>query len=79
MNGIAAGIDPSIVQGAAAIENVINMSYERDDELDSDELGVQIMIDPGYKPNELISVMRILKDVSSPNKNYRKNECPFRS
>ena len=42
LNGVAVGIDPSTAQGAAAIANVINLSYGRDDELESDELGVKL-------------------------------------
>lgn len=67
LNGIAVGFDPSTAQGAAAIANLLNLSYGRQDELESDDLGVKIMIDAGYNPNELIGVMKILKDASGPN------------
>lgn len=67
LNGIAVGFDPSTAQGAAAIANLLNLSYGREDELESDDLGVKIMIDAGYNPNELIGVMKILKDASGPN------------
>jgi predicted Zn-dependent protease len=40
----------------------------RGDELESDELGVQFMIDAGYNPEELIGVMEILKDAAGPNR-----------
>lgn len=68
LNGVAVGFDPSTEQGAAAIANVINMSYGRDDELESDELGVKFMIEAGYNPIELIGVMKILKDAAGPNR-----------
>jgi len=68
INGVAVGFDPNTAQGAAAIANVINMSYGRDDELESDDLGVRFMIDSGYNPSELIGVMEILKAASGPNK-----------
>ncbi|MBI9040393.1 M48 family metalloprotease [Lutibacter sp.] len=68
VNGVAVGIDPNTAQGAAALANVINMSYGRDDELESDELGVRFMIDAGYNPMELIGVMEILKADAGPNK-----------
>ena len=68
LNGVAVGFDPSTAQGAASIANLINMSYGRDDELESDKLGVKFMIDAGYNPNELIGVMEILKAVAGPNK-----------
>lgn len=40
----------------------------RDDELESDELGVLMMIQAGYDPNEMIEVMRILKKAAGPNR-----------
>ena len=36
----------------------------RDDELESDELGVLFMINSGYNPEEMIGVMKILKEAS---------------
>ncbi|WP_298363827.1 M48 family metalloprotease [uncultured Lutibacter sp.] len=68
LSGVAVGFDPSTAQGAAAIANVINMSYGRDDELESDDLGVKFMIDAGYNPAELIGVMEILKAAAGPNR-----------
>jgi predicted Zn-dependent protease len=68
VSGVAVGFDPNTAQGAAAIANVINMSYGRDDELESDDLGVKFMLDAGYNPNELIGVMEILKAASGPNR-----------
>ena len=68
VSGVAVGLDPNTAQGAAAIANVINMSYGRDDELESDELGVRFMIDAGYNPIELIGVMEILKAAAGPNR-----------
>jgi predicted Zn-dependent protease len=67
LNGIAVGFDPSTAQGAAAIANLLNLSYGREDELESDDLGVKIMMDANYNPAELIGVMKILKDASGPN------------
>lgn len=40
----------------------------RDDELESDELGVRFMIKAGYNPEEMIGVMKILKDAAGPNR-----------
>ena len=40
----------------------------RDDELESDELGVHFMIDAGYNPEEMIGVMKILKSAAGPNR-----------
>jgi len=40
----------------------------RGDELESDELGVQFMIDAGYNPEAMIGVMEILKTAAGPNR-----------
>ncbi|PCJ97325.1 MAG: peptidase M48 Ste24p [Flavobacteriaceae bacterium] len=40
----------------------------RDDELESDELGVLFMIQSDYNPNEMIEVMNILKAAAGPNR-----------
>ncbi len=68
LSGVAVGFDPSTAQGAAAIANVINMKYGREDELESDDLGVRFMIDAGYNAEEMIGVMQILKTAAGSNK-----------
>lgn len=68
LNGVAVGIDPNTAQGAAAIGQMINMSYGRDDELQSDDLGVKFMMDSNYNPEEMIGVMEILKAAAGPNR-----------
>lgn len=40
----------------------------RDDELESDDLGVRFMIKAGYNPEEMIGVMEILKAAAGPNR-----------
>ena len=40
----------------------------RDDELESDDLGVRFMIRAGYNPQEMIGVMKILKAAAGPNR-----------
>ena len=40
------------------------MQYGRDDELQSDTLGVRFMADAGYDPRELIGVMQILAEAT---------------
>lgn len=40
----------------------------RGDELESDDLGVKLMMDSGYKPEEMIGVMEILKKAAGPNR-----------
>lgn len=68
LSGAAVGFDPSTAQGAAAIANVINMKYGREDELESDDLGVRLMMKSGYNPHYLIDVMEILKAAAGPNR-----------
>jgi len=67
LNGVSVALDPSTAQGAAAFANIINMKYGREAELESDDLGVQFMIQSGYNPEEMIDVMNILK-VAAGNK-----------
>jgi predicted Zn-dependent protease len=40
----------------------------RDDELESDDLGVRFMLKAGYNPEEMIGVMKILKAAAGPNR-----------
>ena len=54
-------------QVAALIGQLINLKFGRDDELESDYLGVCFMNDAGYNPEELISVMQILAEASQGN------------
>ena len=55
-------------QAAAVIGNLVNMKYGRGDELESDNLGVKIMIDAGYDPKAMLGVMQILKEAAGPNR-----------
>ena len=54
-------------QVAALIGQLINLKFGRDDELESDFLGVCFINDTGYDPQELISVMQILAEASQGN------------
>jgi predicted Zn-dependent protease len=47
-------------QVAAYVGQMVNMKYGRDDELESDRLGVRFMLDAGYDPRAMIGVMEIL-------------------
>lgn len=47
-------------QLAALIGQMINMKFGRDDELESDFLGVCFMNDSGYNPEDMITVMQVL-------------------
>lgn len=52
-------------QIALLIGQALNMKYGRDDELQSDYLGVDFMADAGYDPRALIRVMEVLARASS--------------
>jgi predicted Zn-dependent protease len=56
--------DYNTAQMAQVIGNMINMKYGREQELQSDDLGVRFMMESGYKPEELIGVMEILKQAT---------------
>lgn len=49
-------------QVAALIGQLINLKFGRDDELESDFLGVCFINDAGYDPSELIRVMQVLAE-----------------
>lgn len=51
----------SSAQVAAMIGNLVNMKYGREDEIESDRLGICFMVNAGYNPQEMTGVMRILK------------------
>lgn len=56
----AAGGDMGGAQIANYVAQVKLMKFGRDDELESDEFGVQYMINSGYNPYAMIEVMEIL-------------------
>lgn len=59
--------NPGSMQGAAVaamIGQLVNMKFGREDELESDRLGVQFTSEAGYDPRALIEVMRILAEAS---------------
>jgi len=69
INGVLVGSDTGgAAQAAAMIGNIINMKYGREDELESDKLGVHIMVDAGYDPQQMLGVMRILQSLSGGNR-----------
>lgn len=61
LSGVSVGGGANAGQMAAQIANLVNMKYGREDELESDDLGVKFMIDAGYDPEHMIGVMKILK------------------
>lgn len=54
-------------QVALLIGQLINLKFGRDDELQSDKLGVQFMADAGYDPRAMIQVMEVLAAASDGN------------
>ncbi len=53
---------------AQMVSNMLQLKYGRDQELQSDDLGVRFMLQAGYEPEQLINVMEILKQASGPNR-----------
>lgn len=47
---------------AALIGQMVNMRFGREDELESDKLGVRFMADSGYDPRAMVEVMRVLAE-----------------
>jgi predicted Zn-dependent protease len=48
----------------AAVGQLVNLKYGRDDELESDRLGIDYMVQAGYDPRSMVGVMQILKEAS---------------
>lgn len=61
---IGSGGDGSMAQIANVVGNYTSMKYGRDQELESDDFGVRLMIEAGYDANNLIGVMDILEEAS---------------
>ena len=61
---VVASGDYRTAAAAALISNLVNMSYGRDQELQSDDLGVRFMYQAGYDPQGLLDVMAILEQAS---------------
>ncbi|MFZ1378149.1 MAG: M48 family metalloprotease [Saprospiraceae bacterium] len=61
--GVALG-DYGASQMAQQVAMLIGLKYGREQELQSDDLGIRFMIDAGYQPEQMIDVMEILKAAS---------------
>ncbi len=61
--GVAGG-DANSAYYAQVVANMVNMKYGREDELESDDLGIRFMMEAGYNPEALIGVMDILEAAS---------------
>lgn len=64
---IASG-DYNTAQAAQMIGNLINMKYGRDQELECDDFGVRLMVEAGYDPRALITVMDVLEKSTGDNR-----------
>lgn len=49
---------------AALIGQMVNLKFGRDDELESDRLGVHLMAQSGYDPRSMVDVMAILAEAA---------------
>ena len=45
---------------AQAVNQMVNLKYGREDELESDRLGLQFMTEAGYNPKGIVELMKIL-------------------
>ena len=65
--GVAASGSEDGGQQAAVIAQTVNqlanLNYSREDELESDRLGLDFMVDAGYDPNGIVELMAILNSV----------------
>jgi len=61
---VVASGDYRTAQAAQMIAGLVNMAYGRDQELQSDDLGVRFMTEAGYNPEGMVGVMQILEKVS---------------
>ena len=66
--GIAASDRPGSGRQAAilaqAVNQMVNLKYGREDELESDRLGLRFMTEAGYNPDGILELMKILNDAS---------------
>ena len=56
--------DMSTAQVGQAVNQMMQMKYGRNDELQSDDFGLSLLVTSGYDPREMVRVMEILRDAS---------------
>jgi predicted Zn-dependent protease len=64
IGAVAVGGGYDTAQLAQIAGSLINMKYGRDDELESDTLGLRLMREAGYDPSAMIAVMQKLEKAS---------------
>lgn len=64
MMGASGGGGMASAQIAQYAAQMLNLKYSRNDELEADKFGLHYMHDTGYNPTEMLTVMKILEDVS---------------
>jgi beta-barrel assembly-enhancing protease len=65
VQGVALGTSGGGMNGgqiAQMVSQMVNQKYGREDELESDKCGLHYMKDAGFKPKEMIKVMKILEE-----------------
>ncbi len=69
ISGVLMGSNGSsgAAQTAKIIGDLISMKYSRNDELEADQLGILFMINAGYQPEQMLGVMKILKQTHDGN------------
>jgi predicted Zn-dependent protease len=71
---VVASYDPQNPNSSSAayiaqiVGQIVNMKFGRDDELQSDRLGVRFMSESGYDPRSIVRVMEILAASSEGNR-----------
>ncbi len=50
---------------AQAVNQLVSLKYGREDELESDRLGLQFMVEAGYDPRGIVELMEILESANS--------------
>ena len=61
---IGSGADYNTAQLAQLVGSLVNMKHGRDDEHESDMLGLRLVAEAGYDPRAMINVMQVLEKAS---------------
>ncbi len=67
IGAVVVATDGNNARVAQMVGQLVNMKYGREDELESDRLGVRFMGQAGYDPRSLIQVMKVLAEASGGN------------